>query len=57
MRQYFTDFPLKTKKSESFNKWNSVYSMVLGKEHLVQEVLVKFRVLAKEVNAVIAETA
>jgi hypothetical protein len=49
---YFLDYPLKTKKKESFNKWNKVYTMVIRKEHLVQEGLENIRVIAKEINKV-----
>lgn len=51
VRDYFLAFPLKSKKSVSFNKWNKVYSMVLNKEHLVNAGLDEIRVIAKQINA------
>ena len=56
VRDYFQAYPLKTKKSISFSKWNEVYSMVLAKQHLNQEGLNKIRVLSKQVNAITSET-
>ena len=50
VRNYFLTYPLKTKKKESFNKWNKVYDMVLNKEHLVSEGLNNIRIIAKEIN-------
>lgn len=51
VRDYFLAFPLKSKKGESFNKWNKVYFMVLNKEHLVNAGLDEIRVIAKQINA------
>ena len=56
LRDYVIAFSLKTKKADSLEKWNTVYSMVIAKEHLVEEGLAKIRVLAKEINAVNAAT-
>jgi hypothetical protein len=50
VRNYFLTYSLKTKKNKSFNKWNKVYSMVLNKDHLVQEGLNIIRDIAKEIN-------
>jgi hypothetical protein len=50
VRDYFLSFPLKTKKSLSFTKWNSIYTMVLNKEHLTQPGLDIIRGISKEIN-------
>jgi hypothetical protein len=50
VRNYFLTYSLKTKKKESFNKWNKVYSMILNKEHLVPKGLNEIREIAKEIN-------
>jgi LAGLIDADG endonuclease len=50
VKNYFLTFPLKSKKGESFNKWNKVYNMVLNKEHLILVGLDKIRILAKTIN-------
>lgn len=50
VRDYFIAFPLKSKKVESFNKWNKVYSMVLNKEHLVNTGLDEIRIISKQIN-------
>lgn len=50
VRDYFLAFPLKSKKGESFNKWNKIYFMVLNKEHLVNTGLDQIRVIAKQIN-------
>lgn len=56
VRDYFVFFPLKTKKSASFEKWCEVYSMVLNKQHLTNEGLAVIRVIAKQINVVNSET-
>ena len=50
VRQYFLAFPLKSKKGESFSKWESVYSMILEKEHLTSDGLLRIRTIAKSIN-------
>lgn len=50
VRDYFLTFSLKTKKAVSFKNWLEVFTMVLNKEHLVQEGLVKIRAIAKIIN-------
>lgn len=52
VREYFLAFPLKTKKLDSFNKWNEIYTMVLAKEHLTQEGLDKIRIMVKQINVI-----
>lgn len=47
---YFVAFSLKTKKIESFKHWLKIFTMLLNKEHLVQEGLVKIRAIAKIIN-------
>lgn len=47
---YFNSFPLKTFKKESYNKWLIVYNMILDKEHLTEEGLVKIKKLSKQIN-------
>ena len=47
---YFQNFPLKTKKLRSFQKWSEVFNLVLEKSHLTQTGLTKIRILAKEIN-------
>jgi hypothetical protein len=50
VRDYFLAFPLKTKKAESFKHWVEVFTMILNKEHLVPEGLVKIRAIANLIN-------
>lgn len=47
---YFLAFSLKTKKNESFKHWLKVFTMLLNKEHLVQEGLDNIRAIAKIIN-------
>ena len=47
---YFTSFPLKTKKGASFDKWLTIYNMLLNKEHLTPEGLQLIRSLSKQIN-------
>ncbi len=47
---YFINYPLKTKKKESFKQWFIVFNMVLNKKHLGQEGLEKIRIKAKTIN-------
>lgn len=48
---YFTTYPLKTKKGQSFTKWLQIYNMLLNKEHLTQDGLDMIRALSKQMNA------
>jgi hypothetical protein len=50
IRDYFLAFPLKTKKADSFKHWVEIFTMILNKEHLVTEGLVKIRAIAKIIN-------
>jgi hypothetical protein len=50
VRDYFLTFSLKTKKAESFKHWIEIFTMVLNKEHLIQEGLDKIRAIAKIIN-------
>ena len=50
VRDYFLTFKLKTNKADSFKHWLEVLTMVLNKEHLVVEGLVKIRAIAKVIN-------
>lgn len=50
VRDYFLAFPLKTKKADSFKHWVEVFTMILNKEHLVPEGLIKIRAIAKIIN-------
>jgi hypothetical protein len=56
VRKYFLAFPLKTKKSVSFDKWNKVYTMVLAKQHLTHDGLDSICVMSKLINAVNHDT-
>ncbi len=50
VRDYFLTFKLKTKKADSFKHWLEVLTMILNKEHLVIEGLVKIRAITKVIN-------
>ena len=52
VRQYFLACPFKTKKGESFSKWNDVYSMLLNKEPLTGYGLISIRAIAKTLDLV-----
>jgi hypothetical protein len=47
---YFTIFPLKTKKEISFTNWCKVYNMVVNKQHLTEEGLLEVRSIVKTIN-------
>ena len=47
---YFTHFKLKTKKSQSFQKWSVVYNIILRKEHLTPKGIEKIKELSKNIN-------
>ena len=50
VRNYFLTFPLKSKKGYSFTNWNTVYTMVLNKEHLTQNGLDQIRRIKTTIN-------
>lgn len=50
VRDYFLTFALKTKKAVSFKYWIKVFTLVLNKEHVEKEGLVKIRAIAKIIN-------
>lgn len=50
VNDYFNNYPLKTKKYNSYVNWYKVYSMVINKEHLVEEGLEKIRKITKTIN-------
>nr|YP_009690423.1 LAGLIDADG homing endonuclease [Schizopora paradoxa]QEG57203.1 LAGLIDADG homing endonuclease [Schizopora paradoxa] len=56
VNSYFMKYPLKTKKSTSFVKWNKAYALILKKTHLTKEGLDKIRILSREVNIINSET-
>ena len=47
---YFKFFPLRTKKSLSFDKWLVIHNLVSSKLHLSKEGLDKVRLLQKQIN-------
>lgn len=54
IRNYFSRYKLKTKKSLSYTKWCKIHDMVLNKEHLTLEGLNKMDLLAKDMNKFIS---
>jgi len=54
IRNYFSRYKLKTKKSLSFTKWCKIHDMVLNKEHLTLEGLNKIDLLTKDINKFIS---
>lgn len=50
IRSYFAQFPLRTKKSVSLEKWALIHDMVLNKEHLTTEGLMQVRQIQKTIN-------
>jgi hypothetical protein len=54
IRNYFSRYKLKTKKSLSFMKWCKIHDMVLNKQHLTLEGLNKIDLLTKDVNKFIS---
>lgn len=54
---YFTSFPLKTKKGASFDKWYTIYNMLLKKEHLTPEGLEYIRSHYKLINKFTSESS
>lgn len=47
---YFNNYPLKTKKQQSFYLWYIIYQKLLLKEHLTELGLSEIRKLAKKIN-------
>jgi hypothetical protein len=47
---YLKSYPLKTNKQISYLNWCKIYEIILQKEHLTQEGLVKIRELKKFIN-------
>jgi hypothetical protein len=47
---YLNNYPLKTKKLLSYNKWLEIYEMVINKKHLTKEGLDKIKELSKLIN-------
>ena len=54
IRNYFSRYKLKTKKSLSFTKWCKIHDMVLNKKHLTLEGLNKIDLLTKDINKFIS---
>ena len=50
VNNYFSSFPLKSKKSVSYENWLKVYKMVINKEHLTTLGLEKIRAIKKTIN-------
>jgi len=48
--EYFTHFPLKTKKLKSFQIWTQVINLIIRKEHLTYEGVIKIRQISKMIN-------
>lgn len=54
IRNYFSRYELKTRKSLAFKKWCKIHDMVLDKKHLTLEGLNKIDLLTKEINKFIS---
>lgn len=54
IRNYFSRYELKTKKSLAFKKWCKIHDMVLKKKHLTLEGLNKIDLLTKDINKFIS---
>jgi hypothetical protein len=50
VRNYFSMYKLKTKKSISYVKWCKIHDMILNKEHLTLQGLNKISLLTKDIN-------
>lgn len=50
IRNYFSRYPLKTKKSLAFKKWCTIHDMVLDKKHLTENGLDMIDSLTKKIN-------
>lgn len=54
IRNYFSRYELKTKKSLAFKKWCKIHDLVLNKKHLTLEGLNKIDILSKDINKFIS---
>jgi adenine-specific DNA methylase len=54
---YFSLFPLKTKKATSLANWLKVYEMVLNKEHLTDKGLEKVQEIKRTINITNAQNS
>lgn len=54
IRNYFSRYELKTRKSLAFNKWCRIHDMVLNKKHLTLEGLNQIDLLTKDINKFIS---
>lgn len=54
IRNYFSRYKLKTKKSLSYTKWCKIHDMILNKKHLTLEGLNKIDLLTKDINKFIS---
>lgn len=54
IRNYFSRYELKTKKSLAFKKWCKINDLVLNKKHLTLEGLNKIDLLSKDINKFIS---
>jgi len=50
IRNYFSIYKLKTKKSLAFKKWCKIHDMILNKKHLTLDGINKIDLLTKKVN-------
>lgn len=49
---YFDNFPLKTKKLDSYLRWKNIHKQITNKAHLNPELRIKLIELATKVNSV-----
>lgn len=47
---YFNQYPLRTTKKDSFERWCEIYNIMINKEHLTLTGFEKIKILAKAVN-------
>ena len=47
---YFSKFPLKTNKKQSFKKWKIIYEAIKKKQHLIPEQREQLSILSKTIN-------
>ena len=50
IRNYFSIYKLKTKKSLAFTKWCKIHDLILNKKHLTLNGLTKIDILTKDIN-------
>jgi hypothetical protein len=50
IKNYFSNFNLKTSKQESFVIWSKILDLILGKQPLNEIDIKKIRKLAKQIN-------